>query len=302
LYDLTHLRNFKEYNYIEQSTLPIPDFSEKNVQKNKNLYLIGDSFIKNIDLRNFTANKTTFIRVGVNSSEIQLDKKQKNILVIQNVERGINDRLRDNQYEITFEGLSGYYTKEIKRKLEALSEANNVPAMLKDFGTANIEDRLQFLCFKHKLFEFIKELKANFNFTFFGRIDGNHVVSKDKKFLFYRNEADTAIETSSFYHLEDKKIKEYTDNATKITQYYRSMGFDEVYFVFVPNKVSICSPNDLPYNHQIERIQLQQNSSFKIIDIYSDMVNHHEFYHKGDGHWNKKGMALFVEKINNALN
>jgi hypothetical protein len=302
LYELTHLTNFKEHDYIEQSTLPIPHFSEKNIEKGKNLYIIGDSFTKSIDLRNFIANKTAFIRVGVNSSEVELDKKQKNILVIQNVERGINDRFRNNQYETTFEGLSGYYTKEIKRKVKDLSQESNAPSVLKDFGTANMEDRLQFLCFKHKLFGYIKELKSNFNFTFFQRIDGNHVISKDKKFLFYRNEADMQIRTSSFYHLDDNEIKECTTNATKITEYYHAMGFDEVYFVFVPNKVSICSPNDYPYNHLIERIQRQQNPTFKVIDLYSEMINRQDFYHKGDGHWNKKGMALFVKKVNEILN
>jgi hypothetical protein len=302
LYELTHLGNFKEHNYIEQSTLPIPHFSEKHIEKDKNLYIIGDSFTKGIDLRNFIANKTAFIRIGVNSSEVALDKKQKNILIIQNVERGIVDRFRDNQYETTFEGLSGYYTKETKRKLDTPSKEGNVPAMLKDFGTANIEDRLQYLCFKNKFSEGIKEFKSGLNFMLFGRIDGMHVLSKNEKFLYYRNEASVEERTSSFYPLEDKIIKECSNNATKITKYYHSMGFDEVYFVFVPNKVSICSPEDHQYNHQIERIQLQQNPTFKVIDLYSEMVNRQDFYHKGDGHWNKKGMALFVKKVNEILN
>jgi hypothetical protein len=301
LYELTHLRNFKELNYLQESKLAPPRFSEKYIQKGKNLYIMGDSFTKNIDLNQFIASKTTFIRIGVNSLEIELDKTKKNILVIQNIERGICDRLRNDQYETTFMGLSGYYTKNIKTKCETPNVNKNTPAILKDFGVANIEDRLQFIFFGNKLFDIVKEIKAKLNFEFFERVEGGHIVSNDGKFLFYNNEANIKIGTSSFYPLKNSTIEEYSANTQKITKYYRSMGFDEVFYVFVPNKVSICSQNDHIYNHQIERLQQQNSPLFKTINIYSDMINHPEFYHKGDGHWNNKGMALFVQKINNLL-
>jgi hypothetical protein len=114
LYALTYLRQFKEYDYIEQATLPPANHSKSDIQKNTHLFLMGDSFINSIDKSQYIAQKTDFIRLGVNSKKIQLDSIKKNILIIENIERGIGYRLNDDQYQQLFMGTSGYFTHEIK--------------------------------------------------------------------------------------------------------------------------------------------------------------------------------------------
>lgn len=302
LYSLTYLRQFKEYDFVQQSTLTPPKYSEKDIQKNKHLFLIGDSFINSINKNQYVAQKTEFVRIGVNSKKIQLDSTKKNILVIQNIERGIGYRLGNEQYQKNFLGNSCYYTDEVVE--ENPDESSQKITLFKDFGGNNIEDRLQAMLLNFKIFGLIKESKAALNFTFFDRVHGNNVISKDEKSIFYLDEAGDESEVgfaSSFCQLKEKRVKEYVENSEKITQFYKNMGFDEVYFVFVPNKVSIVAPNDNQYNHQIERIQKYKTASFKTIDLHSEIVGHPEFYHKGDGHWNNKGLALFVKKINGLL-
>lgn len=302
LYGLTYLRQFKEYDFAEQSILAPANHSKNDIQKNTHLFLIGDSFTNSIDKSQYIAQETDFIRLGVNSKKIQLDSTKRNVLIIQNVERGIGYRLNDDQYQQTFMGTSGYFTHEIKEDLK--NENAEKPALLKDFGGNNIEDRLQAMLFNAKIFGLIKEAKAALNLNLFGRIHGKNVISKDQKNIFYLDEAgdeETVGFASSFCNLRDEKIKEYVKNSEEITQFYKNMGFDDVYFAFVPNKVSIIAPNDDKYNHQIERLQKYHSASFKTIDIYSALVGHPEFYHKGDGHWNNKGLALFVEKVNTLL-
>jgi hypothetical protein len=302
LYALTYLRQFKEYDYIEQATLPPANHSKSDIQKNTHLFLMGDSFINSIDKSQYIAQKTDFIRLGVNSKKIQLDSIKKNILIIENIERGIGYRLNDDQYQQLFMGTSGYFTHAIKDVPK--TEDSEKPTLLKDFGGNNIEDRLQAMLFNSKIFGLLKESKAALNFNLFERIHGKNIISKDQKSIFYLDEAgdeEVVGFASSFCNLKDERIKEYVKNSEKITQFYQNMGFDEVYFAFVPNKVSIIAPNDDQYNHQIERLQEYQTTYFKTIDIYSAIAGHPEFYHKGDGHWNNKGLALFVRKVNTLL-
>jgi hypothetical protein len=300
LYSFTYLPQFKEYDYVQQCKMTPPLHKSEDVLENTHLYLIGDSFTIDIDTNHYIAGKTTSIRVGVNSKKISLDSTKKNILVIENIERGILDRFDNSNYESTFLGKSGYYLNDETKNDLVLNLKK--PSLLKEFGGEDIELRLEHIAFDYEIFNLIKESKANFNLRFFNKVNGNHIVSKDAKKIFYLSEATPLpYKTSSFYPLQESEIKQYVHNAETVSQFYKKMGFDEVYFVFVPNKVSILAPNHGKYNHQIERIQAKQNPKFKTIDLYSDLKKHPEYYHLGDGHWNHKGMELFVKKVNRLL-
>jgi hypothetical protein len=300
LYSFTYLSQFKEYDYVQQCKMSPPIHNAGDVLENTHLYLIGDSFTIDIDTNQYIAGKTTSIRVGVNSKEISLDSTKKNILVIENIERGILDRFDNSNYESTFLGKSGYYLKEKTKQKTVLNLKK--PSLLKEFGGEDTDLRLEHIAFDYEFFNLIKECKAYMNLKLFDKVNGNHIVSKDAKKIFYLSEATPLpYKTSSFYPLKESEIKQYVHNAETVSQFYKKMGFDDVYFVFVPNKVSILAPNHGKYNHQIERIQTNQSPKFKTIDLYSDLQQHPDYYHLGDGHWNHKGMELFVKKVNKLL-
>lgn len=301
LYSMTNIERFKEVNFHQNRVIPEVHYSPTEILKNKDLYLMGDSFIEPIHTNQYISEKTEFIRIGISSKQVTLNKNHTNVLVIENVERAICTRLGDSDYQELFMGKSGYYAQGKKQKDGLMNEPN--ASVFKEFGVNNVENTLQNTLFNFRIILPLKQLKAAINEKIFGRINSNNIISKNGKHIFYHDEASLqkTDNSSSYCPINKNRLNSYIHNAEEITHHYKKMGFDEIYFIFIPNKASICAPNDHPYNHQIELLNEAKNENFKIINIYKDLKGHPELYHIGDGHWNSKGMILFKDKINKLL-
>ncbi|HEV7347564.1 hypothetical protein [Telluribacter sp.] len=297
LYNLTNLRTFKERDYATQSVLTPLDFPRHKRQADVHLYLFGDSFIDRIPLESYCAGQTEFERVGVSSREITLNPNQVNILIIENVERGIADRFSNYDYFNTYIENAGYYTATTRKRFKNNPSVNL--GIWGDFGGHAVEERLQLLLGNYGPFLLLKEFKAWVNLWLLNKVDGNNVLSSDKKYLFYQNEASRTVGyTSSFYPIPDTVVTQFVNNMDKVYRHYRQMGFDEVYFAIIPNKATILAPNE-GYNRLIPRIMKESAGRFQMIDMYSKLKNTIDYYHVGDGHWNKKGMLMWVNEVNN---
>jgi hypothetical protein len=299
LYAITHLPQFREVAFNQNTTLTIPT-TNKTKKYAANLFVLGDSFTQPIDSQHYLAQEVMFSRIGVESKKVELDTNKLNILIVENIERGISYRLNDEETAKLFLGLQGFYTPAFEATYQ--KSVDTKTSVMNDFGGHNHEEVYQRLLFNHRIFGKIKELKAYLNYKFFGRVEGNHIVSADGKHLFYYDEANTNPEilSSSYSKFDTTQLANYTNNIYRVNQHYKSMGFDEVVFVFVPNKATICAPNE-HYNHKIERIKATLKHTISYIDLYESMKGKPELYHLGDGHWNAKGKALFVGKVNEFL-
>lgn len=299
LYNLTNLRAFKERSYITQSSVSEADLPPLVRRDSVHLYLFGDSFINRIPANCYGAGQTEFERVGVSSREVILNKDEINILIIENVERGIADRFSNKDYFNTFIENAGYYTPKAKRKSDRNASVN--VGVWGDFGGSAVEERLQLLLGNYRPVLLLKEAKAWINLWLFDKVDGSTVLSHDGKHLFYYNEASRTVgPTSSFYSIGEELVAEFITNMETIEKHYLDMGFDQVYFALIPNKASILAPQE-GYNRLIPRMQQQAAGRLAMIDMYSRLQNTTDTYHLGDGHWNKKGMRLWLEEVNKVI-
>jgi hypothetical protein len=299
LYNLTNLRKFKERDYESQSVLKREELSAFTPHDDLHLYLFGDSFTNRIAGACYSAGQTTFERVGVSSREVSLDTSKINVLIIQNVERGITDRFNRRDYIPTFMHNAGFYTPAMKQTFERAASAN--AGVWADFGGGAVEERLQLLLGNYRPLLLLKEAKAWLNLELLGKVDGHNILSQDQQHVFYHNEASRTVGyTSSFYPVPDSVVAQFVEAMAEIEAHYRAMGFDYVYFVIIPNKATILAPHE-GYNQLIPRIHRQALGRVPVLDMYRLLKNTTHTYHRGDGHWNKNGMKLWVEAVNYLL-
>ena len=292
LYRLSLLPQFKE-NAYECPHSKIPDSERKNIH----LFVIGDSFteLPKVNIRDFSIKNYSYVHWG-KQSEYKLDTTQKNILILETVERTFKDH---------FSEVANNFTNEktieenltVKQKLG--KQIEDLEATIVPKGT---EERLEHTIFNYDFFLWFREIKALINLKFFNRTEDEVVLSKDKSNIFYEDEADSTNYHSAFYPVNQKEIDLFIRNVNLTREKYLKMGFDEVYLSIIPNKVSILSTDLGKYNHLTKRIQADIKLETPIIDVYSNYIKSPKiFYLKSDTHWNCEGRAVWLEKVNERL-
>ena len=82
--------------------------------------------------------------------------------------------------------------------------------------------------------------------------------------------------------------------------YYQSIGFKKVFLSIIPNPVSIYDYKRMPYNHLLERVEL--NNDFKAISIFKIYKTQNcNLYYLSDAHWNPQGLDIWVKESNKVL-
>lgn len=299
LYNVTNLGAFKEVLFSTNRDLTEVD-KPKTHYNNVHLYTIGDSFTY-IDTSYYAGGRNKHVWVGGDHPlVVDLDTTKTNVLVIEFVERVLQERLYDPDYKrIYMKNGIARANRDIPISLHSDKSDEKESKLFARFGS-EINQRLEFLLFNSPFFMRFKELKAQLMLSGFGRVPGA-VISHNQQHLFYEAEADTSYVLSAFRHLTDRKIDELVANLNDIRQYYLLMGFDEVYICMIPNKVTILEPNHGPYNHQIERIEANPALEVPVISTIDTLRNHKEWYHLGDGHWNNQGKRFWLRRVNSLV-
>ncbi|MDZ7898175.1 MAG: hypothetical protein U5N85_09140 [Arcicella sp.] len=290
LYRLSLLPQFKEKAYECEHQR----FTRK---KPINLYIIGDSFTEDpkIKLEDFPIEKYHYVH-WAKSANYQLDTTKQNILILETVERTVEEHFssiasnfgnqKQSESQLSF-----------RKKIE--QKTNKVEKMIVPDG---IEERLAHTIFNYDFFLWFRELKSTLNFKIFNRVEDEVVFSKDKMQIFYADEADASNSKSAFYYIVDSKIDLFVQNINQTREKYLKAGFDEVYLSIIPNKVSILSPDLGSYNHLIERIQNNKQLQIPFIDTYSVFKKSpQKYYLKSDTHWTCEGREVWLQKVNSIL-
>lgn len=287
LYRLSNLAQFR---------VPLEKCTPSKITKTPNvsLILLGDSFTDKgrIDSTNFTAEnyKRFFI---ADTSFIKLESNQKNILIIQTVERHFRERFAKPYTNLYIADNQPIKNKTPNKTLLQTALDYQVP-----YNT----ERHETLLFSSDFFLKFKEWKAWLNWKLFDKIDEKVVLSKDGKHILYYLDAQASGINSSFDKISEEEINILVQNVNSTYNYYKNLGFDEIYLSIIPNKTSILASDLGQYNHLIERVQ--QNSSLKMpyFDVYTPANRMKEqFYDKGDTHWNCRGKQIWLDEVNHKL-
>lgn len=296
LYNTSNLLKFKEVDFAENTSLVESD-KPKVRYNNVDLYTIGDSFTP-MDTSYYAGDKNYHIWMGMNVDTVKLDTTKKSILVVEIIERTIQERL-----------LKDYEALYIKRGFQIKGDKYPKAAINTDGGNSfwwdkfgdQINQRIEFLLFNFSPFLKLKELKSNIMLTWFDRTHTGADISRNHKYLFYSVEADKKSVLSPFHEITPASVDTVAMHINTIRNYYKSRGFAEVYFCLIPNKVTVCENDRFEYNHQISLIENNPLLETPIISVQATIRKHPEWFHKSDGHWNVAGKRYWLQKTNDLV-
>jgi hypothetical protein len=294
LYNVSNLKKFKEMDMQQNTQLTEADKPAKRFD-NVDLYTIGDSFTT-MDTSFYAGKNNYHIWLGVNKDTARLNPNRKSILVIEIIERTIQERLKKD-YKKLYINMGFQFPGERKN----IAAEKDQPSFWWDQFGHQINQRLEFLLFNFEPFLKIKELKANIMLSGFDRTHTGSLVSANRDYIFYDVEANPKNSLSPFAAVSAASIDTVVTNMNSIRDYYRNAGFEEVYFCLIPNKVTVCEPDRSIYNNQITRIEQHPGLKAPFVSVQQELRQHPEWFHKGDGHWNVHGKRFWLRHVNNLV-
>lgn len=296
LYNISNLAQFKETQWAETDDL---NESDKPACRSKNvdLYTIGDSFTT-MDTSFYAGRRNHHIWLGTEVDTVTLDPKVRSILVIEVIERTIQERLREHYADLYIR--RGFQVRGKSQPL-ARPNAGTSDRFWENTLNSEINQRLEFLLFNSNMALKCKELKADLMLSLFGRTHPGSLISRDQQFLFYEIEASRQSVLSPFTPLTDADIDSVAINMNRIRMHYLNSGFTEVYFCLIPNKVTVCEPGRHPHNNQIRRIEQSHYLKTPLLKLSNELLQHPEWFHKSDGHWNVNGKRLWLRYVNGVV-
>ena len=305
LYGLTYLSQFKKEK--DTNFVSLPAIDQKSNSDTAKLFILGDSYLYSFfkeDPRYYVGiNQVQFVRWSVaNPIEIIPAKNQKNILLIESVERNMSglfnlnsvkarlDRAEATNLELNARQKIAYFFTEIDRVIK------------ENLYHQSLEANIEFAWFNFGFLEPLKELKADFNLNFFGRVDKEVAISKDQNFLYLAETLNPAHVGSSFSDLSEAQLKTYVSELNAIQDYYQAKGFGEVIFSIIPNPVSVLKTENKSDNHLIQRIKSYPDFKGKLIDATDGLSkNATSNFFTSDSHWNQRGAKIWLDQLNTQL-
>ena len=298
LYGLTYLPQFK----MKQS--PNGDIGAIKSNRDINLYAVVDSHI-------FSFVKSDSVFYGVKKywfgtwndyakhEYITINNKQKNILMLEIVEYNVR-LMADTNY--VYNKLTAVNKPQIAKPQFNNGNASSYADRIKNaFFDKKINENLEFTLFGYNFLAPLKELKASINYNLFNRIDKDVMLSTNKQYLYLKSTADTAYE-SSYYPTPQYKINNIVTSLNHVYDHYKAIGFDEVYFIMIPNPTTILEPRKDRYNYLIPRIQYSPDLKMKYIDLYDVYKKTTlQVYKKSDTHYTNAGYKLLIQELNKKL-
>ncbi len=288
LYRMSNLAQFK----ATPEPCPVP---QNPAFGNTSLMIMGDSFTEKERIeKNHFKGLSNYNRFFITDTiKVKLDTSQRNVLIIETVERHFRERFRK-----TFTNLEVLENQPVLKK----TIEKNFKNRLINYEVPYNAERHESILFSSDFFLTFKEWKAWLNWKLFNRIDEKVMLSKDKKHLLYHLDAQPSGINSCFDKISEEEINLIVDNLNKTYQYYKKAGFDEIYLSIIPNKTSILGTDLGEYNHLIQRIQRDSELKIPFFDIYTPYHNSKKLlYEKGDSHWNCEGKQIWLDLVNSKL-
>ena len=305
LYGLTYLSKFKitkDTNFVS-----IPTKDEKPNSDIANLFILGDSYLYSFfkeDPRYYAnISQVKFIRWDVaNPIEIIPARNQKNILLIESVERNMSGLFNLNSVKARLDRAEAVQSELNTRQKIAHFFAEIDEGIKENLYHKSLEANIEFAWFNFGFWESLKELKADFNLNFFGRVDKEVAISKDQNFLYLAETLNPNNPGSSFSDISEAKLKAQVSELNMIQEYYKARGFDEVIFSIISNPVSVLKTENRPDNHLIQRIKSHPDFKGKLIDATEGLSkNANANFFTSDSHWNQKGARIWLDQLNRQL-
>ena len=273
---------------------------------NRVLYIIGDSFLADKTLSGAfdSFDNTIFLDRRFPFGPIRLDATKQNYLIMEFAERNLVD------YDINT-------TQETRFPVAGMKPAVNgqpgIPGISDQKALVSTFDRLCNIIFNKDLshnLELIlfdntgatpfKEVKASLNYSLFGRVTREVAVSSDKKRLFLNITVDTASKQSAFRAKTSLEIKYINKNLGIARDYYRSIGFKNIFLSIIPNAVSVYDEKRMHYNHLLEHIE--QHSPMPVISVMDIFItDKRNLFYRSDAHWNPVGLDIWVSQTDKVL-
>ncbi|MEO6150247.1 MAG: hypothetical protein ABIN95_02170 [Mucilaginibacter sp.] len=300
LYRMSYLSAFKSADPLLQD---IYTDTLNNIKRDINLYALCDSYLLSFvhTGKVFTGVKKFWGARAVHYEKPVLDTTQKNILLIEMTERYAELFTNYKLIEAHFAPVAPGNRTDTLPTFTKLNygEPDN---LLNKIFNPKVQESLEFNLFDYRFLTPLKELKANFNYTFFNRINPGVAISPGGKYLFLASTVNSASKHSSFSKIDEKYIDTLVTSFNHIYHHYKHLGFDEVYLSIIPNPVTIVAPQMGEYNMLIPRIQDNPALKMPYIDVYKKFkATRQPIYQYADTHWNKRGYTIWVNELNKAI-
>ena len=314
LYGLSDLSYFRK-RYRQQDSSQYVYYNEA---KKINLYAICDNYV----WAYFKTNKLFYVvdklRYSITNNKenvsINLDTAKTNVLLLEFSERNLREVLGDTSYTnniiqnnkrrpLTPKNSSDHH--QISNRTKLANKLRGYRAdVLNLFFNKNINTYLESIIWDIAIFRSVKELKADFNYNLFKKVDPNVYISKNGKQLYLAKTIDTNQLTSSFKYLPDVEKDSIVSRLNRICDNAKKTGFNNVYLSIIPNPISILEPhfNNLTYNNLVQKIQNDPNLRIPYINLLDDFSNQKQnVYAVSDSHWNYTGAKIWLNKFNAEL-
>ena len=280
--------------------------AKKTAKKNIDLYIFCDSYLffpsKQIHFFGLdTLIKIKWWEISTYKQIYSLDSCKHNVLVIEMTERYVRDICTEYYGIINLLKIDTTYCNK------TLTEVINKPFTISDFlerhfFNPNINSNLELNLFDYLIFRPIKELKAEFNFKIFNRVNNDVFVDTAKNFLYYMPTVKGEQKMNSFFPLDSSELSKICSNLNNIYDYYKQKGFEDVYLAIIPNPVTMVNPHIGLYNDLIPKLYSVDSLRMKIFDIYSVFARcPQKFYSRNDTHWNSEGLQTWLNEFNKIL-
>jgi hypothetical protein len=302
--DLYRYAYLSEYRDTTKFVQALPSKTDNNI----NLFVLGDSFtasFKQVHYQGVSAYSFANWNQAVDQQfTLQTDSAMNSVLLVTCAEKNIRLRFAKNQLALYLAklGTTGDIGFTLVEKPLSMAEY-----LKKYFGRADVSDQnIQAVLFENELALRIKEIKAEFNRSVFGKIAPEVEIYSEKNMLFQKLTTDSKyIYMSSFRELEVQEEDELILGMSRLVKHYKKAGIDSVIFSFIPNPVSIVAPQfkGRIYNKLIPRLEKRiAETGAGCVSVYDSFTRFGEqVYRRGDTHWNVKGASFWLNRMNQTL-
>ncbi len=296
LYGISYLPEFKVEN--DKAGVRKPEL--KSANKDLQVYVIGDSyFYSSFDLVPDyfeRAQSLQFVKWDgqfPSSWESSKDSARK-VLLVECVERNVLSVVK-------LANVQGIFEPKEEEKSKVGWEAMN--AAVSDWlYHPTLEANLSFALFDMSIFSMIKQAKASFNQSIFGRSPAGVVLAQTRDFLYLEQTVDPNATGSSFKPVGELEYQALLKEMDLIESYAKRKGFDEVIFSFIPNPASVLLTEGKAYNQFVPTVAKLAQSRFLFIDPTDKLrVNAAQNFFRNDSHWNPNGAKIWLDLSNELL-
>lgn len=298
LFGMSYLPDFQILRDRKSEVERLPCENKKGI----NLYAMCDSYVWfYLPADSLYCGVDNFKFAKFNNREtinVQLDTSKINVLLLESTERNLRPILHEDY-------IHRFLTVSQDTSIRPKAAGQSLYTQAENFlFNKKIDKNIELNVWETALFTPFKAFKAGLNYELFDRVDEQVEVSTNRDRLYYAMTIDTTYLESAFKHISESEMQGIINELNQVYDYYKDLGFDEVYLSIIPNPVTIFEPNyrGLKHNKLIDRIQGSAKLKIPFIDVYSVYKNTSlNPYYVSDTHWNMTGAYMWLNEVNKEL-